>query len=213
MRAPVIHDVSIPLQPGVTTWPGDVDFEMRDEMRISAGGECNVTSICMSAHTATHVDAPWHFVDDGSTVEALDLSTLIGPATVVDLGDASVVTPEVLVAAGVAPKTERLLLRTKNSESWHDARADFKRDYVALDAEAARWVVESGIRLIGVDYLSVQRFDDPPDTHEILLRSSVVIVEGLDLSGVGAGRYRLVCLPLKIVGSDGAPARAVLIEE
>ncbi len=213
MRVPVIHDVSIPLQPGVTTWPGDADFEMRSEMRISAGDECNVTSIRMSAHAATHVDAPWHFVDEGSTVEALDLSTLIGPATVVDLGDAGVVTPEVLVAAGVAPKTERLLLRTKNSESWQDARADFKRDYVALDADAARGVVDRGIRLIGVDYLSVQRFDDPPDTHEILLRSSVVIVEGLDLSGVGAGRYRLVCLPLKIVGSDGAPARAVLIEE
>jgi len=213
MRTPVIHDVSIPLQPGVTCWPGDPGFEMCNELRIAAGDECNLTSIRMSAHTATHVDAPWHFVDDGSTVETLDLATLIGAAVVVDLGDATVVTPAVLDAARVPPNTERLLLRTSNSEAWRDSRADFMRDFVALDAEAAQWVVDRGIRLIGVDYLSVQRFDDPPDTHRILLRARTVIVEGLDLSGVEAGRYRFICLPLKLVGSDGAPARAVLIEE
>ena len=213
MRTPVIHDVSIPLQPGVTCWPGDPGFEMSNELRIAAGDECNLTSIRMSAHAGTHVDAPWHFVDDGTTVETLDLATLIGAATVVDLGDATVVTAAVLDAASVPPNIERLLLRTSNSEAWRDSRADFMRDFVALDAAAAQWVVDRGIGLIGVDYLSVQRFDDPPDTHQILLRARTVIVEGLDLSGVKAGSYRLICLPLKLVGSDGAPARAVLIEE
>ncbi len=212
MYAPVIHDISIPLQTAMTGWPGDPGFEIRPELRISAGAECNLSSVRMSAHTGTHVDAPWHFVDDGSTVEALDLATLIGPAVVADLGSASVATPEVLAAAGIPSGTDRLLLRTKNSEAWHDARAEFIRDYVALDAAAAGWVVDQGFRLIGVDYLSVQRFDDPPDTHRILLESGVIIVEGLDLSGIAAGRYELACLPLKIVGCDGAPARAILIE-
>lgn len=212
-RVPVIHDVSIPLQPGVTCWPGDPGFETSRELRIANGDECNLTSLRMSAHTATHVDAPWHFVDAGRTVEALDLATLIGPAVVVDLGDVSVVTSRVLETADVPANTERLLLRTRNCALWSDPRADFKRDFVALDVGAAQWVVDRGIRLIGVDYLSVQRFDDPPDTHQILLRAEVVIVEGLDLRDVEAGSYRFVCLPLKLVGGDGAPARAVLIEE
>ncbi len=213
MPARVIHDISVPLEPGVPVWPGDPGFELRPELRISDGDECNLTSIRLSAHTATHVDAPWHFVEAGGTVEALDLATLIGPAVVADLGKASVVTRGVLDEASVPARTERLLLRTTNSAVWRDAPAEFMRDYVALDADAAHWVVDRGIRLIGVDYLSVQRFEDPPDTHEILLRSNVVVVEGLDLSRITAGRYQLACLPLKIAGCDGAPARAVLIEE
>jgi arylformamidase len=147
---------------------------------------------------------------DGVTVDELALDRLIGPAFVVDLPSVAAVTARDLNCLALPPETERLLIRTRNSALWAACVAEFDPDFVALTAGAAQWIVDRGIRLIGVDYLSVQRFGDPPLTHEILLRAGVLIIEGLDLSAVQPGTHHLICLPLRILGAEGAPARAVL---
>lgn len=165
----------------------------------------------MDIHAGTHVDAPWHFIPDGKTVETLDLNVLMGPAMVAHLPGVDSVGPEDLDSLDLPKETERLLLRTRNSLLWEAEEGEFQKDFVALTLDAARWVAERGIRLVGVDYLSVQRFNDPPDTHEVLLAAEIIILEGLDLSRVSSGWYDLYCLPLKLVGAEGAPARAVLV--
>jgi arylformamidase len=156
------------------------------------------------------VDAPLHFVDGGKGVDSLSLEVLNGPCYVADVRGIDAVTPAALEELPVPENTRRLLIRTDNSLWWERGDTAFHEDFVALTAEAAEWVVEKDIQLVGVDYLSVQRFSDDPETHETLLSNEVVIVEGLDLSGVDSGNYELCCLPLRIVGTDGAPARAVL---
>jgi arylformamidase len=178
--------------------------------RIQAGDPANVSRLVGDVHTGTHVDAPLHFLDGGRSVDALDLDALIGPATVVDLPDVDDITAAVLAAAPIPPGARRLLFRTRNSQRWARDGSEFSREYVALTVDAARWVVERGIRLLGVDYLSVQRFHDPPTTHQVLLAAGVVIVEGLDLSSAPAGDHEVICLPLLLVGAEGAPARVVL---
>jgi len=180
---------------------------------MDAGEVANVSQLETDVHIGTHVDAPWHFVSGGKTVEQLSLEVLIGTAVVAHLPQINAVTPEDLEALALPPNTQRLLLRTRNSQLWANKVSEFQTDFVALTADAAQWVVNQGIQLIGVDYLSVQRYYDSPLTHEILLGAGVVIVEGLNLTDVTPGLYDLVCLPLKLVGSDGAPARAVLIEK
>jgi arylformamidase len=160
---------------------------------------CNV-------HTGTHIDAPLHHLPDGLSAADISLDALIGPAVVVDLSEIDVVTAETLERLNLSASTQRLLLRTRNSRLWVEGVREFRTDYVALTADAAQWIVDHGIRLIGMDYLSVQRYHDGPETHLILLRAGVVIVEGLNL----AGEYELICLPLRLVGAEGAPARAIL---
>ena len=209
-----IWDISVGVSPGLPVWPGDPLIELERYMAISAGDAANVSRLACSVHVGTHVDAPVHFVDGGSTVENLPLDILIGPAIVVELLDVEAITADCLEALALPSGTTRLLFKTRNSGLWANPHHDFYPDYVALTPDAADWVVRRGVRLLGVDYLSVQRFYDPePLTHFILLGAGVVIVEGLDLRAVLPGRYQLICLPIKLVGSDGAPARVVLISE
>jgi arylformamidase len=156
------------------------------------------------------VDAPLHFISGGDTVEAMSLDALIGPAVLAYLPQVAAVTAADLEALGLPANVERLLLRTPNSELWSTAGQDFQPNFVALTIDAAEWLVQRHIRLIGVDYLSVQRFGDGPQVHQILLEAGAVIVEGLNLAGVQPGVYELMCLPLKLAGAEGAPARAVL---
>ena len=207
-----IFDISLGVTTELTVWPGDPPVQLERYMAISAGDVANVSRLTCSVHAGTHVDAPIHFVDGSSAVENLPLDILIGPTAVVELLDVDAITADCLEALALPSNMTRLLFKTRNSELWADPRHDFYPDFVALTPDAANWVVRRGIRLLGVDYLSVQRFHDPePTTHRILLGAGVVIVEGLDLSAVPPGTYQLLCLPLKLVGSDGAPARAVLI--
>jgi arylformamidase len=160
------------------------------------------------------VDAPAHFIENGASVEQLTLEILMGPATVVELPEAEIITPELLEAQALAPETRRLLIKTKNSALWADPGHSFNPDFVALNSESARWIVNKGIDLVGIDYLSIQMFKDTdPLTHRILLEAGIVIVEGLDLRKAGPGDYQLYCLPLKLAGCEGAPARTVLIEQ
>ncbi len=203
-------DISVGLGPDFPRWPGSPGFSLEWFKRLENGDGCNNSRLHSDVHIGTHVDAPLHFIRDGKTVEQLPLDILIGPAWVAYLSDVTAVTAADLSALSLPDGTERLLLRTGNSTQWAVGERDFKPDFVALTEDAAHWVVEQGIRLLGVDYLSVQRYQDGPAVHQILLEAEVVIVEGLNLSHVEPGQYELICLPVKIVGAEGAPARAVL---
>ncbi|WP_434222655.1 cyclase family protein [Limnospira platensis CENA597] len=182
-------------------------------MNLAAGDEANVSQLDTDVHVGTHVDAPCHFIESGTAVEDLSLDVLMGVAYVAELPEVQAVTALDLEKLNLPPKTTRLLLYTTNSQLWQDNVTEFNKDFVALTADGAQWLVDKGIRLIGVDYLSVQRYHDSTLTHEILLKAGIIIVEGLNLTNVAAGMYQLVCLPIKLVGSDGSPARAVLIKE
>lgn len=208
-----IIDISVAIGSGMITWPGDPAVEIHPTRSLSNGDSANVSQIQFGSHTGTHVDPPFHFVEDGSTVENLPLEVLVGEAVVADLGHVEdSVQPDDLEALGLAPGVERLLLKTRNSDIWQGP-AEFPAHYVALSPEGAAWAVQRGIRLVGIDFLSIERRKTPGHpTHNTLLRAGVVIIEGLNLSGVEPGQYRLACLPLKILGGDGAPARAVLIQ-
>lgn len=179
-------------------------------MSLEAGDPANVSRLDCDVHVGTHLDVPRHFLEDGATVEQVPLDILVGSAIVAHLPEVDSITASCLADLSLPPGTERFLLRTRNSEFWAAGVTEFRKDYVALTADAARWAVDQGIRLIGVDYLSVQRYDDSPLTHKIFLEAGVIILEGLNLAGVQPGAYELICLPIHLVGAEGAPARAVL---
>jgi arylformamidase len=159
----------------------------------------------------THVDAPDHFLGNGRTVESLPLNILSGRVYVLYLPDTDLITADILAKAEIPPRTRRLLFKTRNSAIWAQGGRTFQKDFVALSPDGAQYLVDRGFKLVGVDYLSVAPYKQSRPTHEILLRAGVIIVEGLDLSAVSPGRYTLQCLPLKLVGADGAPARVILI--
>ena len=205
-----IIDISVQLKPDMPTWPDSVGFRLTRTMSLEAGDRANVSRLDCDVHMGTHVDAPWHFLSDGFTVDEMSLDVLIGPAIVAYLPEASVITANELADLNLASGIQRLLLKTRNSDLWAAGVTEFRKDYVALSADAARWVVERGIRLVGIDYLSVQCYADNPLTHQILMQAGVIIVEGLNLAGVEPGAYELICLPIRLVGADGAPVRAVL---
>lgn len=178
--------------------------------RMDKGDPYNLSRLDFNLHTGTHVDAPLHFLQNGTTVEKLPLDVFVGPCYVAHLPDTADITVDELVDLNLSSGIERLLLRTRNSELWATNTTEFKKDFVALTHDAAQWIVDKGIKLIGVDYLSVQRYHDDARTHQILLGADVIALEGLNLSGIKPGFYELICLPLKLVGAEGAPARAVL---
>ena len=209
----MIIDVSLGVGPEMLTWPGDPPVEVDPAKRLSKGDSSNVSELRLGTHTGTHVDPPFHFVEGGATAEALDLSVLVGPALVADLRDAGdSITPKELETLAIPEGTERVLFRTPNSELWSSGKpVEFPDSYTAMTPEGARWCVDHGIRLIGTDFLSIEHKGAPGHpTHVALLEAGVIIVEGLDLSRVDPGAYELAVLPLKIVGGDGAPARAIL---
>ncbi len=205
------YDISLTVSPALPVWPGDPPIEFSPLSRIADGESANVTHISMCVHAGTHIDAPLHFLAEGSAVNELDLRLLMGRAFVLHLPDVDLITADVLRQAEIPPRTRRLLFKTRNSEWWAAGHTAFREDYVALSADAAEYLVGRGVKVVGVDYLSVAPFHDTLPTHQILLGGGVVIIEGLNLSGVSEGRYTLYCLPVKLLGTDGAPARAVLV--
>lgn len=207
------YDISLTVSPDMPVWPGDPKVVLERVSKISEGASANVSRLELSVHTGTHLDAPNHFLDqDPTTVDQLSLKVLTGRAYVLHLPDeVELITRATLENAVIPPRTRRLLLRTRNSNEWASPSGQFKQDFVGIDASGAQYLVERSVRLVGVDYLSVAPFQDSRPTHEILLGSGVVVVEGLNLSQVSQGRYSLYCLPLKLLGAEGAPARAILI--
>jgi arylformamidase len=199
-----IIDVSVPVSPSTVTWENELRPVIERVSSIEAGDGYNLSRLDFGVHTGTHVDAPSHFIDGAGSIESLPLDALIGPARVIDArGVADEIDIE-LVERELAEDCERVVFATRNSELWDEP--GFRGDFVGISPRAASFLVERGVRLVAIDYLSV----GVPETHRELLSHGVVLLEGLDLRGVEAGHYRLICLPLNIVGSDGAPARAVL---
>ena len=208
-----VIDISIPISPDMPVWPGDPRVELVRTAKIAEGANANVSRLTCGVHIGTHVDAPVHFIDGAASVESLSLDRLIGKAFVAELEDINVIDDQVLDSADLPTEVRRLLIKTQNSAFWSESPGLFREDFVAIDARGAKWLTDRDIQTIGVDYLSVAPFGDSFDTHNILLQEGVVIIEGLNLFGVDPGWYSLYCLPLKLVGSDGAPARAVLLQE
>lgn len=202
-----IIDISVRLHPDMATWPGSPGLRLHSTRAIGRGDGVTESRLDMDVHCGTHVEGPMHFIDGGSPVSAIPLDVLVGPAHVEHITDADDIGPREL--EGVPAGVERLLLRTRNSDERRPGAA-FSPDYVALTLEGARWVADRGIRLVGVDYLSVQRFADDPETHRVLMRAGVAILENIDLARVKAGAYRLTCLPLALDDAEAAPARAIL---
>lgn len=207
-------DVTVTMTEGMPVWPGETTFELKRDKKIEDGANANVSRLVMSVHTGTHVDAPFHFLSSGDTVENLPLNVLIGKALVIEIDeDVSEITREILESVGLTDGYERVLFKTRNSRLWKDGKTDFEPGFVGIDAEASKLLVEKGVKLVGIDYLSIAPFKRSRPTHEVMLEAKMVIIEGLDLSGVVPGEYTLCCLPLKLKNTDGAPARVVLIKD
>jgi arylformamidase len=205
-----IYDISVPIRSGGLVYPGNPEIDIELQQAVAKGAGANVSTIRFGSHTGTHADASRHFFDDGQTVDKIPLERLIGPALLLSFADdvRSVGAAE-LRAHDIKGQT-RILLRTRNSALL--SQTEFVRDYTYLAPDGAQYLVDQGVELVGIDYLSIEQFHSGHHlTHRTLLERSVVIVEGLDLSIPAPGKYQFICLPLRIEGCDGAPARAVLI--
>ncbi len=205
-------DVTVAISSRVPTYLGDPSYKRRLVQSIADGKTADVSLLTLSAHIGTHVDAPSHLIAGGKTVDALELGILIGPACVVEFSGRGPITEEFLEGAGIPAGQERVLFKTRNSDLWD--MPEFQNDYVGLNVEAADWLIDNGTRLVGIDYLSIDAPGNPDlPAHHALLDNEIVVVEGLDLRKVSPGRFNLVCLPMKIEGSEGAPARVILLPE
>jgi arylformamidase len=197
-------------------WPGDSRVKIERQASIARGDPFNLSRLSLSCHTGTHVDAPFHFAQGGVTVDNLPLDVLVGPAFVAEVGrlEGKAIQVYDLASLRFPHDTTRLLIKTSNSHLWEDRLCEFEQDYVHLEPKTASWLVRRGIRLIGVDYLSVEAFGvEKHRVHETLLQAGVVVIEGLNLFRVPAGECHLYCLPLKIEGGDGAPARVLVVRD
>ena len=206
-----IYDISVPVRSGGLVYPGNPEISIELQQAISRGAGANVSTVAFGSHTGTHVDAVRHFIDDGEAVDQIPLDALIGPAIVVAFGDSVMSVGARDLKASDLGTHERVLLKTRNSGLI--TKDDFQRDYTFLAPDGAEYLVSRGVRLVGIDYLSIEQFHSGHHrTHKTLLQNGVVIVEGLNFSEVSPGEYDFTCLPLRLEGLDGAPARAVLIE-
>jgi arylformamidase len=201
-------DVSVPLDANLPTYPGNTPFSLEAIKRISRGDSSNVSTLHMSAHAGTHVDAPRHFFDEAPGTEVLPLEMLIGRARVIEVTSRKGVTAEALAATDLSEDV-RVLIKTYNSRLW--GNPVFHADFIGVTESGAKHLVEHGVKVVGVDYLSVEEFKKPgAPAHHVLLGGGTIVIEGLNLRDVEPGVYEMFCLPLCIVGSDGAPARVVL---
>jgi len=201
-------DVSVPLDATLPTYPNNTPFSLEPVKRLARGDSSNVSTLHMSAHSGTHVDAPRHFFDSGPGTEALALDLLMGRVRVIQVTSRTGITAEDLAGEDFSEDV-RILIKTRNSLFW--GSSEFRTDYVGVTESGARHLVAHGIKLVGVDYLSVEQFKTPgAPAHHVLLGAGTIVIEGLNLRDVEPGIYDLCCLPLRIVGSDGAPARVVL---
>jgi arylformamidase len=210
-----IYDVSQEVVDGGLVYPGNPEIRIAYQQAVARGDGANVSSLAFGSHTGTHVDAAKHFFDDGQTIDRVPLERMIGPAVLLEFDDRVMAIGEAELRAQDAALAghTRVLLRSRNSGFIAAGRRDFVKDYTFLAPDGAAYLVARGVELVGVDYLSIEQFHSGHHrTHRTLLERSVVIVEGLALAGVPTGTYQFICLPLKLAGIDGAPARAVLVE-
>ena len=205
-----LFDISVPVKNGGVVYPGNPEIHIELQQDMSRGGSSNVSLLSIGSHTGTHVDAPLHMIPGGAGVDGIPLDALIGPALVIAFDDDVMAVTEAYLRSQPIAGHERVLLKTRNSR--YIRERDFHRDYTYLAPDGAEYLVSLGVRLVGIDYLSIEQFHSGHHrTHKTLLSRGVVIVEGLDLSEPPAGEYELYCLPVLLEGVDGAPARAVLV--
>jgi len=204
-----IIDISVPVYTGMVHWPGDPDVKLTRKLDMAKGDVCNYTHLSFGAHTGTHMDAPLHFVADGSPMDQLPLDATVGRCRVVEIKARRQIKPQHLQPLRLR-KGERVLFKTSNSrKSWKSEA--FDEDFVSLSRDAAEFLADRGVRTVGVDYLSIGGWQsDGVETHQVMLGAGIWVIEGLNLAAVDPGSYELICLPLKLIGAEGAPARAVL---
>ena len=208
-----IYDVTVPISETTPVYEGDPNVEISVAHSIEKGDAANVSRLCCGVHTATHVDAPNHFLPGGKRVHELSLEKLVGKCVVVEIEKDILEIDRSHIENANLQNAERVLFKTRNSDFWNDFERNFRKDFTYISPEAAEALVELNIKLVGIDYLSVEKFGSADfETHKTLLAEEVVIIEGLDLREVSAGEYELICLPLKLIGGtgDGAPARTIL---
>jgi arylformamidase len=206
-----IYDITLTIENGMPVWPGDPEVKLERIREIGNDSYINVSQISMGVHTGTHVDAPVHFLPKGFGVDQLPLKVLTGRVYVLEMLKANLITAEALEKADIPPRTRRLIIKTQNSQFWSSKNKVFQKDFIGISPDGAQFLVDHGVKLVGIDYLSIAPYKQGQIPHEIFLNAGVILVEGLNLSKVSQGRYSLYCLPLKILNSDGAPARAILI--
>jgi len=199
------HDVSIPLREGMVVWPGDDPFSFTPDQRIAGGDSCNTSRVECGSHCGTHCDAPWHFEDGGKRLHEVDPRVYFGKALLLDLPQVDQIRAEHLPEG---PLPERVLFKTRNAT--FGAADPFHEDFVALEACAAERLVADGVKLVGIDYLSIAPFGNAAPTHHVLLQNDVFVVEGLVLKDFPAGTYEFVVLPMPLHNADGAPCRAFI---
>lgn len=208
-----IYDVTLPLSEKTPVWKGDQGVRISRVAEIGRSSDFNITRMELGVHSGTHIDAPRHLINGGRTVDQLPVELLVGEAQVLEIPrEISVITPQVLKNSGFDPGIKKLLLRTSNSEYWIKDPLNFHTDYTAIDTETAEMLAEQEMQLAGIDYFSISPINDLVTPHRILLEKGVIILENINLWEVNAGIYEIFCLPLKLVGSDGAPARVILRE-
>ena len=202
-------DASMPIRALMPHWPGDPDVAIERLLDMNRGDACNLTILSASAHTGTHVDAPLHFLSGAASMDSMPLDALIGPARIVEIDDAVAIGVQELEAASLRPG-DRILFRTRNSDR-RLLSGPFVDDFVYLSENGAQYLAEVGVRAVGIDYLSIGGLHhDLVETHVTLLNAGIWIIEGLDLTEMVPGDYEMICLPLRIAGAEGAPARVIL---
>jgi arylformamidase len=207
-----LYDISVPISSKLAVWPGDPSIEIEYPSKMSEGAAANVSRLIMGAHTGTHMDAPLHFIPGATSIDQVPLEVLVGTALVVEMAIDHHIGAADLEKANIPSNCQRIIFKTPNSQFWQTDPNNFHTEFIAVAPDGADWLNERGVKLVGVDYLSVEQYDAPFEhpTHQKLLSQRVVVVEGLNLSGIEPGEYTLMALPLRITGNDGAPSRVVL---
>lgn len=202
-------DISVPVRNGMVHWPGDPPFHIERALDQDKGDVATVSKMILGVHTGTHMDAPLHFIRNARSIDSMPLDATVGRARVIEIHDKKSIRREELLGHAISAG-ERILFKTVNSDHAWDSD-QFEENFVFIAQDGAQYLAECGVRCVGVDYLSVGGFrEDGPETHHALLEAGIWIIEGLNLKAVAPGPYELVCLPLKLAGSEGAPARAIL---
>ena len=208
-----IYDVSMRLEEGMLFYPDDPRFEKKDVMRLEKGAAAEVISYTLGSHTGTHLDLPSHIIKNGKRLKDIPIELLLGETVVIDLTKGEGVIKQEEIAPHLPPDAKRILLKTSNSTDNCIGSKNFREDYRSLGPDGAKMLVEEGVILVGIDYLSIEAFVNPNlEVHRYLLEHDLIILEGLDLRGVPPGRYGIICLPLNIPDASGAPARVLLVE-
>ena len=206
-----IIDITLPLSNQTLVWEGDKGITVEQIAFIKKGSDFNISRAEFGVHAGTHIDAPFHLDNQGYSVDKIPFDKLVGKIQVLQIDESiNLITKEVLLRSGFKKGTERLLLKTKNTRNWIENPHQFIRDYAAIDSNTAAFLVEAGIKFVGIDYFSISAYDDLKTPHLILLNAGIVILENAYLVNVEAGEYNLFCLPLYLIGTDGAPVRAIL---